>query len=168
MSERITMVNVKRLFMALHGMYGNVVIDKFKTGELDAEGLDRGIASMQSMWLNGLSQFDAETVKLAIARCADRHQTFPPTLPEFRALCLSLQPRRQPTEAPRIGMSDEMRSKAAENTRRILADLRVSQSGQGRFQRGLPGLIAMCASAHGSAGGDEPSMLMRLEARMKE
>lgn len=165
MAEPITMANIKRLFMALHGMYGNVVIDKYKTGEVDANGLDRGIASTQAMWLNGLGQFDAETVKAAIPRCADRHKTFPPTLPEFRDLCLAARPRYVATNTPRIGISDEMRSKAAEASRKAIADIKAKRAGEGRFETGVLGIVAMAAHAHGQAGGDEAAMLRLLESQ---
>lgn len=167
MSETVGMPHIKRLFMALHGMYGNAVLTKFKTGELDAQGNDRGVMSTQAMWLNGLAQFDDATLKLAIARCADRHKTFPPTLPEFRDLCLAVRPRAIAPEAMRIGASEAVRSKAAEENRRALAAMRAKRAGDGRFEPGLPGLMAMVASAHGQAGGDEAAMLIRLETSMR-
>jgi len=45
MSDVIDEAQIKRLFMLLHGMYGNQVLDKFRIGQADDKGEDIGMAA---------------------------------------------------------------------------------------------------------------------------
>lgn len=166
MSDVIDEVQIKRLFMLLHGMYGNAVLDKYRIGQLDEKGEDLGMASARSVWLNGLREFPATIVMKALARCAEKHKTFPPTLPEFRDLCKSFQPTPWVANrnTPRLEMSEALRSEQVERARRAITATRLQREGGIEATDGLPGLHVLIAKAVGHAGGDEAGTLLRLDA----
>jgi hypothetical protein len=139
MSEAIDEAQVRRLFMLLHGMYGNTV-----------------------------REFNASILKQAIAKCADKHKTFAPTLPEFRDICKSLTPRKWDAQGavPRLEMSEALRSEQVERSRRAIAETRLRRDGGIRTDDGIKGLHVLIAKAVGHAGGDEAAMLLRLDSRM--
>ena len=85
--------SVKQLFMALHGCYGSVFLSKFSTGELDANGKDKGIRSAMLVWQADLADFPPDVVFQAARRAKEAHPKFPPNLPEFVVFCKAAMPR---------------------------------------------------------------------------
>jgi hypothetical protein len=166
MSDAIEDVQVRRLFMLLHGMYGNAVLDKYRTGQTEDNGEDVGMATARAVWLNGLREFDTSIVMKALGRCAEKHKTFPPTLPEFRDLCKAFQPARWDAtkSAPMLEMSDALRAEHVERARRVVTERRLQREGAVQISDGLPGLHVLIAKAVGYAGGDEAATLLRLDA----
>jgi hypothetical protein len=124
---------IRKLFMLLHGSYGTLFLAKFSTGERDAEGRDKGIRAAMKVWDAKLSNFAPEVVETAADRLSASHPQFPPNLPEFEALCVSVAPRktyaqeaglpRLPAPAPAAPMevSFELRGDGKDWARRILA-----------------------------------------------
>lgn len=157
------MPQIKRLFMLFHGMYGNQVMSKFCTGQLNEAGEDMGMLSAQAVWLNGLKKFDFEVIRKAVGKCSDKHQTFPPTLPEFIAICKGFAPTQWEPTAPQLGMSDELRAQLRDKNRELVAELKLSRLQSMEFGTGLPALVAMVAKSVGYAGGDEVKTLLTLE-----
>jgi hypothetical protein len=166
MSEAIDDVQVRRLFMLLHGMYGNIVLDKYRIGQVDDKGEDIGMATARSVWLNGLREFDTGIVMKALGKCADKHKTYPPTLPEFRDICKTFAPAKwvSQTPVPRLEMSDALRSEQVERARRAIAEVRLHREGGITTKDGIAGLHVLIAKAIGYAGGDEAGTLLRLDA----
>lgn len=153
---------VKRVFMVLHGFYGNLFTSKFATGIVE-NGEDQGMASARRVWAHGLSEFDADTIKLALRRCQAAHPEFPPSLPQFVALCESARPREvyRPPAQPALEMSEELRQQ-----RRSEAARKAKEAAE-RWRNvsevsGLDALKQSIASAVGAAGGDEVVALVRL------
>ena len=168
MSDAIDETQIKRLFMLLHGMYGNIVLDKYRIGQVDDKtGEDVGMATARSVWLNGLREFDAGVVLKAIAKCSEKHKSYPPTLPEFRDICKTLQPTRWQSlaTAPQLEMSEALRVERVERARQAIAETRLRREGGGHFGEGLPALHTLIAKAVGYAGGDEVGTLRQLESR---
>ncbi len=165
MSEAMDDTHVRKLFMMLHGMYGNKVLDMFRVGQTDDNGEDIGMVSARTVWLNGLREYGFPIVLKAVGRCAERHKAWPPTLPEFRDLCKLFQPTAwsQASAAPRLEMSEALRSQQVEATRRVIAESRLKRDGVMDVAKGLPGLLVLMAKASGYAGGDEIETLQRLE-----
>ena len=93
------------------------------------------------------------TVKAALRQCLEAHPEFPPSLPQFVALCKANAPREvfRPAALP---MSNELvaeRNKAARQKLRELRDrLRVEQRIDRPEGSGLPTLFA--ANDHGLRG----------------
>lgn len=161
----------KRLFMLFHGYYGNLFLSKFATGELDAEGKDRGIKSARMVWQNELRKFDVATVEAAAMRCKEAHKEFPPNLPQFAALCAAIQPRKaRPQADARIGMSTELKSSYSKRARaEAMARYRdriASQAGVVSVPDGLAGLKDLIAKAVALGGGDEVATLRRLDREL--
>jgi len=164
------MPQIKRLFMLFHGMYGNQLLDKFRTNQLNDQGEDLGLLSAQAVWLNGLREFDFEIIRKAVAKCELKHKTFPPTLPEFRDLCRSLRPTdwNRAAAPKQLPISPEMQKVYREKNRALLRQMKLQQAGQYfRFGDGLQSLMTMVAKAAGDAGGDEVATLLKLEAQFK-
>lgn len=159
---------VKDVFRALHGFYGTLFTSKFATGEADASGKDKGILSARMVWSHELQKYDRKTVSQALDSCKALHQEFPPSLPQFIALCAANAPRKVYTPAvPEIGMSQAARSVYAKRAREInlkRAHDAISQKvGYFEIQPGLGGLKSAIANAVATAGGDEGKELLRLD-----
>jgi hypothetical protein len=156
---------IKRVFMVLHGFYGNLFLSKFATGNVTERGEDEGIANARRVWAHGLRDYDAETVKTALARCQTAHPEFPPSMPQFVALCAACKPRevyRPPVQAPALEMSPELREKRIWEEREKAAALLREMKDQPK-ETGLTLLKQAIASAVADAGGDEAATLLRLD-----
>lgn len=158
--------DVKRVFMVLHGFYGNLFFSKFATGAVE-NGEDQGIANARRIWAHGLRDFDGATIKEALRACQTRHAEFPPSLPQFVSLCAASKPRMAFHAQARVGMSGELRSQYARKAREIIARHTEKQE---RLKTGfippvggLEGLKQALANAVGLAGGDEAAELVRLD-----
>ena len=155
--------DANNVFRVMHGFYGNLFLSKYATGEVRSDGGDGGVASARTIWAHGLRGFEVEVVKTALARTMDTHPEFPPTLPQFVALCKACAPREVYKPAlPPVVMSPEARKRHADDARaasaRIKAEIIAPEP-----VTGLPLLWAAIADAVGCAGGDEAKELMRLE-----
>jgi len=155
--------DVKRVFMVLHGYYGSLFLSKFSTGMVDKDGRDQGVANARRVWSHRLRSFDAETVARALEVCQDRHPEFPPTLPQFVALCNAVAPR-EVYRAVGYEMPAEKRSAYAASARAAIAAQTARRAGApARPVGGLDGLKQAIADAVGTAGGDEAAALVRLD-----
>lgn len=159
---------IRRVFMVLHGFYGNLFSSKFATGIVEDNGEDQGMASARRVWGYSLAEYDADTIKAALSRCRERHPEYPPSLPQFQALCDAAKPRQawkppqtsdtmliEESAASRAARRAELRRKATEAARR-----RIQEAEQ---VTGLDALKQAIASAVAEAGGDEAACLVRLD-----
>lgn len=92
--QQADQTHIRKLFMLLHGAYGNPFIAKFSSGERDADGKDKGIRSAMMVWAHGLSDFAPDVVEAAAKRYTLLYPEFPPNLPQFEAVCRSMAPRK--------------------------------------------------------------------------
>ena len=130
---------IKQLFMLLHGRYGTAFTSKFATGKLDAAGSDRGTLSAMLVWQSDLRRYADDVVQEAAQRCKDANPTFPPSLPEFEALCKACMPRETyaqqqgwkplppPVEAPAKPVDFTPQKDGKDWARRILARLEAGE-----------------------------------------
>jgi hypothetical protein len=158
---------VNNVFKVLHGCYGNLFLSKFASGVLDMKKRDLGVASARTVWAFKLRRFDEATVVRALDLCQERHPEFPPSLPQFLAVCAACAPRKVFRVDNAIGMSDKLRSKYARDARAINekhADIaRLRTTGYKPLPEGLDGLKQAIANAIGCAGGDEAGALLKLD-----
>lgn len=154
---------IKRVFMVLHGFYGNLFLNKFSTGSVE-NGEDQGIANARRVWAYALREYDGETIKLALRRCQQAHPEFPPSLPQFVALCAAIKPREvyQPPAPPALTMSPELREKLIAEHRQKLSEL-TAQFKAAPPESGMNLLKRAIAAAVAEAGGDEVAELLRLD-----
>lgn len=115
---------VKRTWALLHGIYGNRMLDNWRTGKL-VDGEDHGIAHAQRVWLHSLRRYRVATLGEAVTRCKAAYPHHPPTLGEFEALCVAIEPRpAAPDPTPlsnRLGM--DMSPEAQAQRQQDVADL---------------------------------------------
>ena len=161
-----------KVFKTMQGMYGSLFLSKFSTGKTSAEGSDAGIVSARDVWAMALQRFDVATVVSAIDRLLSDFPEFPPSLPQFVALCHACRPREayKPAENV-IGMSQTLRSEYAAKAREInekhakrAVDKRLGAQADMGSHAGLDGLKSAIANAVACAGGDEVAELRRLDA----
>lgn len=152
----IDQVVIERLFMALHGYFGNQFLDKFKLGA-DETGKDRGIENAKRVWLSELQGYSPAEILGALRKVKDAGSPFPPGLPEFAAACKAC--RRVRT------FSDPTKALPAPGELSVLKRLTEQRQRYSmRPQGGLATLYSCVAKAVAQAGGDEVSTLRQLEA----
>lgn len=161
--------DIKRLFMLFHGWYGALFLARYATGDTGVDGKDRGTMSAMLVWQSRLAAFDGEVVRAAAERCETDHPQYPPTLPEFVAICRAVKPRVTTQEQFKIQMSEGLRSSytaraRAEAMARYRANERAAE-GAVATDDGYPGLQQLVASAVSLAGGDEVAVLRRFDMR---
>ena len=83
---------IRKLFLLMHGAYGNAFMSKFATGEKDGRGKDKGIRAAMLVWDAKLATYPSQTVDRAVSKLQEHFKTFPPGLFEFEELCKSLLP----------------------------------------------------------------------------
>ena len=150
------------VFKVFHGFYGNLFLSKFVNGQVDAHGVDQGVVSARLIWAHGLREFDVATVKTALARTRDAHPEFPPTMPQFFALCKACAPRQVYQHPVAIPMNSELRAQRSKAAREA-AMMAVRTPEKQEPLIGLPLLKQLIAQAVGIAGGDEAKELIRLD-----
>ena len=161
-----------RVFKTLQGMYGSLFLSKFSTGKVLPNGGDAGVISARDVWAVSLQRFDAGTVGTALDRVLTDFPEFPPSLPQFVALCHACRPRESYKPAANvIGMSQTLRSEYAAKAREInekhakrAVDKRLGEQADVGSHVGLDGLKSAIANAVATAGGDEVAELRRLDA----
>jgi len=147
------------VFKVFHGFYGNLFLSKFTNGQTGPDGADQGVISARAIWVHGLRDFDLSTVKTALARVMDSHPEFPPTLPQFVALCKACQPR----EVYRVALPPAKPN--PEIAKKALAAMRASVATTVP-DSGLTLLKQAIADAVRCAGGDEAAELARLDREL--
>lgn len=85
---------IRKLFVLMHGAYGNQWASKFTTGKLDHEGGDKGIRAAMLVWDAKLTKYPPDVIEIAAGRAQAEHPDFPPNLPQFEKLCDAAMPRK--------------------------------------------------------------------------
>ena len=75
---------VDRIFMRLHGRFGNSFTDKFKLGQI-VDGVDIGIANAKQVWAEELAGISPNRIKNALLHNYD----YAPSCDQFKAQCKS-------------------------------------------------------------------------------
>ena len=72
---------VDRIFVRLHGRFGNVFFDKYRLGQISQAGEDVGIENAKKVWGEELGGLNVEQ----ITRALSTSYKFPPSCDEFKA-----------------------------------------------------------------------------------
>ena len=75
---------IDRIFMRLHGRFGNSFTDKFKLGQI-VDGVDIGIANAKQVWAEELAGISPNRIKNALLHNYD----YAPSCDQFKAQCKS-------------------------------------------------------------------------------
>jgi hypothetical protein len=94
-SSTSTDAGIDWLFAELHGMFGNKVLDAYRSGHVEG-GVDTGIENMKRTWLERIRANGITRGQLRRGLTACERLRFPPTWGEFLALC---QPEPDPVAA---------------------------------------------------------------------
>lgn len=150
----------QHVFRVLHGMYGNLFLSKFATGQQGDDGSDVGVESAKAIWGHGLSKYTLDVVREALAACLQAHPEYPPSLPAFMSLCDAKKPRETyaqqngwqslpPPEAkPAVAVTFEQQMDGKDWARRILASKEAGSNvgtyalGSARVALGLQKAVA--------------------------
>jgi len=98
----------------MQGFYGSLWVDRWRSGELDGQGRDRGLLNAKATWSAELGGFAEQPERLTRALEACRHRALSPTLPEFLDLCRQAAPTPAPAlPAPKVD-SETARARAAQ------------------------------------------------------
>lgn len=154
------------VFKTLHGMYGTIFLSKYQTGQLDDKGRDMGIQSARSVWAVSLAKFDRDVIGMALDSVLESTDKYPPSLPEFTAICKAKMPR-EAYKPLAIGMSSALAGqysrKAREAAMENLKKAANATTGYKPLSANLSGLKEAIANAVATAGGDEVAELLRLD-----
>ncbi|MFG5779891.1 hypothetical protein ACFIQF_22755 [Comamonas sp. J-3] len=88
----------RKLFVLLHGAYGNQFLAKFHTGQLSDDevnaGKDKGLLAAMLVWDADLKRFPENVVEAAARRALEQHPDYAPTLPQLLRICEAVMPRK--------------------------------------------------------------------------
>lgn len=79
--ETITENNIKKLWITMASIYGHKWISNF------------GASDAGDIWFRGLHDLCPQHLAQGLGKCIERADPWPPSLPEFRHLCLGLPER---------------------------------------------------------------------------
>jgi hypothetical protein len=95
---------IDRIFMRLHGRFGNNFTDKFKLGQKNEKGLDAGIENAKQVWAEELAGITPDRIKNALLHNYD----YAPSCDQFKAQCKTSAPVVTDYKAlPKPTVSDE-------------------------------------------------------------
>ena len=75
---------IDRIFMRLHGRFGNNFTDKFKLGQI-IDGMDVGIANAKQVWAEELAGISGDRIKVA----PEHNYEYAPSCDQFKVQCKS-------------------------------------------------------------------------------
>ena len=123
----------RKLFVLLHGSYGNLFLSKFATGQQSDDGGDTGVAAAMLVWDAALAKFAPDVIESAAKRLTAEHPDFAPNLPQFVKTCEAMTPRKTyaeennlpalpaPVAAPPASVNYEAKGDSKDWARAILA-----------------------------------------------
>ena len=95
---------IDRIFMRLHGRFGNNFGDKFKSGQKDANGNDLGVLNAKQVWAEELSGISVDRLKAALLH----NYEYAPSCDQFKAQCRTVTQAHSDYKAlPKPTVSDE-------------------------------------------------------------
>jgi len=95
---------IERIFLMLHGRFGNNFIDRFKNGQKDAQGNDLGVLNAKYVWSEELAGISPERIKAALMH----NYEYAPSCDQFKAQCKTVMQAHSDYKAlPKPTLSDE-------------------------------------------------------------
>jgi hypothetical protein len=82
-SEPLPINWVTKIFMQLHGRFGNTFFDKYRIGTLNESGQDMGIENAKQVWAQELAGTSPERISMALMASYD----YPPSCDDFKMNC---------------------------------------------------------------------------------
>lgn len=113
---------IERIFMRLHGRFGNAFLDKYRIGELNTEGKDIGVENAKNVWAEELAGMTNERIKAAL----DSSYEYPPSCDDFKMNC-RIKPVISDYKALPKVTDREAAAKQVEKLRVMVADMAKSK-----------------------------------------
>lgn len=107
---------VERIFMVLHGRFGNTFFNKYKVGKLNADGEDAGLVNARAVWGSELAGMSPERIKSALEASYDHA----PSCDEFKSNCRT-QNHIEDYKALSVKVDYEAGKKYADNVVKFVA-----------------------------------------------
>ncbi len=115
-SEPLPIEWITKIFMRLHGRFGNAFFDKFRIGELNQSGEDIGVENAKQVWSQELSGTNPERIKAAL----NASYEYPPSCDDFKANC-KVKTQQQDYKALPAPNNKETNKEFAENVVQFIA-----------------------------------------------
>ena len=74
---------IERIFMRLHGRFGNAFLDKFRVGQLNNRGEDIGVLNAKQVWAEELGHLSAERLSKGLTSSFE----YAPSCDDFKRAC---------------------------------------------------------------------------------
>ena len=108
---------VERIFMVLHGRFGNTFFNKYKIGQINANGEDAGLVNARSTWSHELAGISADRIKAGLESSYEHA----PSCDEFKARCKS-HVKHEDFKAIEVKVDYEESKRHADNVVKFIAD----------------------------------------------
>ncbi len=108
---------VAKIFMRLHGRFGNTFFDKFRIGELNDLGKDIGIENAKVVWAQEL----AGTSPKRIIEALNSNYDYPPSCDDFKMNCVIKSQQKIYTALPEPN-SKETNKEFADNVVKFIGE----------------------------------------------
>jgi hypothetical protein len=82
-SKKLPTEWIERIFMRLHGRFGNQFTDKWRIGVLNKQGVDIGVLNAKQVWAEELAHLSVERIKKGLST----KFTHPPSCDDFARAC---------------------------------------------------------------------------------
>lgn len=103
---------IDRIFLRLHGRFGNNFFEKYKFNTVDANGNDLGIINAKQVWAEELAGISADRIKNALLHKYE----YAPSCDQFKAQCKTTPAVAPDYKAlPKPAMSDEKITEIKDN-----------------------------------------------------
>jgi hypothetical protein len=109
---------IEKIFMRLHGRFGNGFLSKFKTNQLNENGEDIGIENAKQVWAEELAGMSGERIKAALEASYEHA----PSCDAFKANCRVKAEIQDYVALPRKSDPEATRANA-EKAKQVIADV---------------------------------------------
>lgn len=115
MHKELPMEWVEKIFMRLHGRFGNQFFDKYKIGQINDDGEDIGILNAKKIWAEDCGHLTAERLR----RGLEAKYQKAPSCDDFIAQCKPTEPMYQDNDVLKLTTSNS-REKNAEYSANVI------------------------------------------------
>lgn len=111
---------IERIFMRLHGRFGNAFFDKFRVGQLNDAGEDLGVLNAKQVWAEDLAHLSVDRLKKGMSASFE----YAPSCDDFKRACSPVPACHRDNailSLPKPKPTDEIVQKNLEKIRSLLS-----------------------------------------------
>ncbi len=117
------------MFVRMQSSYGH----RFSSLYSGPDG-ERMLGAAKSEWCRGIKGYPVAIIKIAFEVAIAHYDKFPPTLPEFRAICSETKSRRDQLSDTRLRLENQVQAVTQERKRYHIANMRCAIAGASKQQ----------------------------------